>query len=600
MAGNNRDVLPGADIQTERTPEELAKELETKSHENLAKKIRQLAEEAKSNGKGARETLREGLTPEEQAEIREALPGDIGVAQVFDKGMTPNEAGKVAIDGALKGKTEKKNKGLSFFDKISSLGSRFANAGEIFDKIKNAKGGFGGWVAGIGAWFAYMFTGKIPELPEGVSLSFLKNTKGKVEDKVEGGKDILKDKDLQYIGGIKSLFLLKGEKKNDFTISILNLDEIKSKSFSDLKDEYKKGEKGIGERLKISNKGSDKQIYKSLKLFIDNEDFLDKTIGKGNKEWKSGKIGENLIDLGKMGSGMINKIVEKVENTSFSINPADAMKQLSSISMFEIGTENGKINFGDLEEREGLFKDISGKTLITLISMSDKLKGTPDEKNRMLSSAQDDKEKQFIEQLFEFRGKIITLLSGLFGEGDIKKEYNKFFSENGLTMKQLLELYLITGGNTDINSLNGLEKSAIYLKLWKILGDNPSFRGKYFDKKLIEGIKEGTIPEDVKMVLGNIFGKIADAFISGTTKALKELYEAIPLEWKIGVGLAIGTLIIAMVYFKPIAIVGQVAIVSILTTAVMKSSTINKETGKVYTEAEIKKIVSEALEQYTK
>lgn len=600
MAWNNRDVLPGADIQTERTPEELAKELETKSHENLAKKIRQLAEEAKSNWKWARETLREWLTPEEQAEIREALPWDIWVAQVFDKWMTPNEAWKVAIDWALKWKTEKKNKWLSFFDKISSLGSRFANAWEIFDKIKNAKWWFWWWVAWIWAWFAYMFTGKIPELPEWVSLSFLKNTKGKVEDKVEGWKDILKDKDLQYIWGIKSLFLLKWEKKNDFTISILNLDEIKSKSFSDLKDEYKKWEKWIWERLKISNKWSDKQIYKSLKLFIDNEDFLDKTIWKWNKEWKSWKIGENLIDLWKMWSWMINKIVEKVENTSFSINPADAMKQLSSISMFEIWTENWKINFWDLEEREWLFKDISWKTLITLISMSDKLKWTPDEKNRMLSSAQDDKEKQFIEQLFEFRWKIITLLSWLFWEGDIKKEYNKFFSENGLTMKQLLELYLITWWNTDINSLNWLEKSAIYLKLWKILWDNPSFRWKYFDKKLIEWIKEWTIPEDVKMVLWNIFWKIADAFISWTTKALKELYEAIPLEWKIWVWLAIWTLIIAMVYFKPIAIVWQVAIVSILTTAVMKSSTINKETWKVYTEAEIKKIVSEALEQYTK
>lgn len=581
-----------AEIQHQKSPEELAKILEERSKVNLAERIRQIAKEAKDNWKEERDALREKLTEAEQTEIRNTLPWDAWVAQVFDKW-----ASKKTTNNEI---NWDKKWNWNLFDKIESITSRFWNASEIFEKVSNAKWWFMWNISWIMAAFAYFFSGKLPELPEWVSLSFIKKFEDKVEgnisEKVEWGKDTLKNKDLQYIWGIKALFLLKWEKKDDFTISILNQNEIKTKSFSELKNEYKKWENWIWERLKIFGKWSDKQIHNSLKLIIDNEFFLDKHIWKWNNQWKSWEIWKNLIDLWNIWSWMINNVIKKIDDTSFSMNPMDAMKQLSWINMFDLWVENWKINFWDLSDREWLFKDITTKTLITLIWMPDRLKWTPEEKNRMLSFAENDNEKAFIEKLFEFRLKIINLLSWLFWE-DIRWKYNTFFGENWLTMKEILELYLITWWNTDINSINWLEKSAIYLKLWKILWKDPSFRWEYFDKKLIEWIEKWTIPNEVKMVLWSVFWKITDSFILWTTKALKELYEAIPLEWKIWAWLAIWVLLISMIYFKPIAIVWKVAMVSIITTAIISSNAINKQTWKVYTELEIKKIVDDALSQ---
>lgn len=564
-----------------KNPEELAQALENNSKTEIAWKIRKISSAVKDTSIDLRKKLQDELTDQEQIEIRETLKWS-WVGKIFTKWMTPEEIKNniwrdavVAVVWA---------EGADMIEKwewyIKSLSDAWETAGKLFEEWK--------YMAAIWVFLKWLFWG--------FSLKEW-NKKG---EKKEEGKDWEKkweekvDSKMQYLGGLKILYLLKWEKKNDYTTSVLLLDEIKSKNFLELKEIYKWWEKWIWEKLKISNKWSDKEIYESLKLLIDNEPFLEKSIWKANLEWKSWELWKNLIALDKIGWNLLNWVFSKLENIQFSMNPLDAANQIRSLDIFNISIPNWKdIVLWDLENRKDLIADVSTETLITLFQINDNIKWFDSkQKERLLNLWKDEKEKAFIEKIFDFRSKIINWLSWLFWE-ESKSNYMSFFDTHWLTMKETIELYMITNWSNDLSSLNGMEKSAVYLKLWKILWKDESFRWKFFDQKLIEWIEKWTIPEEVQMILWHFLSKVTEAFINTVSKAAKELFEAIPLKYKVIAWLLIWVTIVAMIRFKPIAIVWQVAIVAILTTAVMSSQTMNKQTGKVYTKEEIEKIVKD-------
>lgn len=554
-----------------KSPEELAKALE-ENNKRLADRVREISQKSiEADSRDLRKRLQEELTPEEQLEIRETLPTS-WVGKVLNKWLTKeekqaHEAKKVVAWIMWEEVAEGASK-LEWYSK--SLWDAWEVAGKLFEEGK--------WIAALGVilkWLFWQFS--------------LKAWEKKDEEKKPGNSTEIKSSDMKYLWGIKMLYLVKWDKTKKYTTSMLLQDEVKNKSFDELKTIYQWWKNWISSKINTS-KWTDEEVYESLKLLIENENFMNSILWKANPEWRKWKISENLLDINKSWGYILDNVNTKLENITFSMNPVDAINQLKSVEMLNISFKDWKISFGDLEERKDLIKDISNETLVKLITTDESIKGSDQkQKERLYWLTKDENEKKFIDKLIDYKSQITNTLSWLFGE-DVRKNYSVFFEQNGLSMKEILELYMITWGKSNLSDLNGLEKSSLYLKLWKILWKDESFRWEFYDQKVIEWLKNDTLPEDVKLILWNVFSKISEWFINSGTKALKEIWAAISTKDKIIIWWAIWILMIAMIRFAPIRVVWITAITAMLVNAISTTALANK-----YSEEKIREIVKESL-----
>lgn len=584
MASQNNETPKNLEIGEYKTPEALAQALEEKSKGEIAKKIRKIAEQVKGESIDLREKLKDALSDSEQTQIREVL-SSTSISSIFDKGMSEVEIATQKAQQELASVVwgAEATKAMGKFEWFLE---RFDNAGDVYKKVAEAKGWMAWTFAGIMAAIMYFLTGKAPE---GFDFSW-----GKKWEKKERGKEN-SDNEYKYIWWVKILYILSWDKSKRYISSMLLQDEVKSKSFNELQSFYSSWKDWVSKKLWLTDKWSDEQVYESLKILIENEKLLHSIVWKTNPEWKKWKIEENLIKINISWGSAIEKIIKKVEDINFSTNPIDAISQLRWISIFSLNNIDGEISFWELDDRKHLITDnISNISLIKLLWSDELLKEDINtQKNRLYwITDESDKEKWFIDTILAFRKNIAVSLSWLFWE-DKRWAYKSFFDKNWLSMQETIELYMLTWWKTNINELNGLEKSGIYLKLWKIAWKDPSFRGEFFDKNIIEWIKNWTLPEEVITIFWSIFSKVSEKIFDSASAALKELWEAIPTKDKVIIWGVLWISIMAMIYFAPLRIVWLTAITAMITMAITSSQAINKSTGNVYTKEEIDKILKD-------
>lgn len=567
------------------SPEELAQALEDKN-KALADRVREISKKSiETDSKDLRKALQEELSPKEQKEIREALP-DAWVSEVFTKWMTSEEqAIQKAKDGVSEMIWEKNTQTLQKVEWIwNRLSTWFDKIWDIFNEKWMMA-----WIGAIILMFKWIFSWDFSALDE------ILNPK-KDEKKGEEKKEDEKNKDLTYLWWVKILYLMNWDKSKRYISSMLVQKEIKEKSFDDLKWIFKEGKEWISEKLKLKDRWSDEQVYESLKLLIDNEKFIDNILWKWNQNWRKWNIWENLINISKSWWWVIRNITDKLEKVKFSLNPVDAMNQLKWVDILDISIENGKISFWDLEDRKEILSEVSEKTLIQIIWTNESIKDlNTEQKNRLYNQTDwSEKEKWFIDKLLNYKKGIVETLSWLFWD-DVKWKYTEFFNKHWIWVKELFELYMITWWKINLADMNGLEKSSLYLKLWKIVWVDEAFRWEFFDQKVIKWIENKSLPEDVQLILWTIFSKVSEWFINASSAALKEIWHAIPLKDKIIAWWAISLVVVWMVYFAPLRVVWVTAIAWIIASALTATSIKNK-----YTKDDIEKMIEESLKKATK
>lgn len=524
------------DIKNERNkiwefqnPEELAKALEEKSKQDLAKRVREISGQVQGNSVDLRKKLQDELSEVEQSQIRKTLP-DKWVDNIFIKGMTTEERQQLMAKKAMvwvvwAEATQWLWKMESW---MKSIGDSFDVAGELFEK----------WQFMAAFWV----------ILKGLFWQFsLEEWNKKDDEKKDGKKEEKTDnknenfKNAEYILWVKALYLMSGKKIVKDSDNVLLTNEFRVMNFTQLEQEYK-NKNDIAKRLKLKSH-SDEQVMSGIEILISSEKSINNLLQNSPPNWKNLPL-ENIIDLiNQKWWKTLSNMKDKVTNIDVSItNPVEIIdKAMGSMhDLIDIKEDwNWWINFWELDSRKWIISDVSPSTLFNIIAIwKDSIIKTTDTKGNSIetiTSKGTDKDKEFIWNLFSYKDQIISWITNIF-PNESKEKINSFFWDKWFTLKELFEIYLITWWKTDINNLDWISQSLFYTKLWKILWKDPEVRAIYnvhilnalWDKA--ENIK---LSSETKNFLSNISRYILDKSMDTAKKWLKEIYSTIlELPWE--------------------------------------------------------------------
>ncbi len=536
-------------------PEALAQALANKSKETLAKRVRDIASQVQWNSSDLREELKKNLTESEQIDIRNTLPWT-WIDTVFTKWITTadvkDKIWKTVIAWVVW--TEIADMAEKWEGYFKNLSDAWETAGKLFDEWK--------YMAAIGVFLKWLFGG-----------FSLKEWNKIGEEKVEWGKkeedkkwnDKLKE--TEYSLWLKTLYIISWKEGVKQSNDVLLVQQIREKSFSQLEKESK-SKSWITQRLKIPTGYNDDQVSAWIQIILDNEKVLDNICAKTNKDWKNVPIEDIIIIINKRWWQVFSKMKEKISGLELSAtSPIGNIEKIfgSLSSMIVAKYEWWKISFWDLWdvwdvwEREKLIAWVHETTLVNIFSNTN----TPITTNTPSTSAEssiawqwDENDKKFIRDLYSFKDNIIPSLSNLFpkttnDQGDIKK----FFDEKWFTLKELFELYLITWWKTDINSLDNISKTLLYIKFRGILSKNHTLWW-VFDTEILKALSDESeslkMPQEAKNIFNHILQSTAEKLVDMAWDTMKHIWgvvKSLSIEKQLMVWWAIASFIL-LVFFS--------------------------------------------------
>ncbi|MGE4443714.1 MAG: hypothetical protein AB7E37_01830 [Candidatus Altimarinota bacterium] len=541
MTKQTPETPSNIEIGSFKTPEELAEALEAKSKIDLAKRIRIISGQVQDTSTDLRQRLQDELTPQEHGEIRETLQNS-GVATVFTKGLSGEEKAIQVAQKEMAGIIGEEN--TKSIQKVEGIWNRLSTGFDKIGDIFSEKG----MVAGIGAiilMFKGIFSGDFSQLDE------LLDPK-KSEKKAENAQEVPtsknenvdeKTKGALYIAGTK-LLLGFSKHKTDISYSILQNKKIKTLTYEQLSvDNLEKN--GLGEKYGLP--GKDNEIYETLSILKERQDFINTTLGKKFPNWKQElKLEEIILEYGKYG-----KVFDQIRG--ISLNDLKSLKLPDNLFSFN------KDNSGSLDEilnerlqsNTSKLKGVHKGFLITLYSSkesnfdADLINGYPNSN------------KEFVKDYIEFRNKVPAFISGSFFHGNpsAKEKFGQYFNNFSFTHKDILDLYIITDGELNFEKLNDFQHGLIFLKVFDLLGkDNSGLRGETYlfaIREILEGKSNeitNKIPQSVKETFLNIAKETGETVMQGAVGFLKDLWGALNNNQKLSVAALSITYLIGMVY----------------------------------------------------
>lgn len=514
------------EIWTFQSPEELAVELERRSKVSLAERVRAISAEVQGQSRDIREKLREELTPAEQKEIRETLP-DARVGEVFTKWMTQDEQISQATKQAVTWAIWKEN--AEKLEKIEGVWNRLSTGMDKIWDIFSEK-----WImAGIWAiilMFKWIFSGDFSQ------LDAILNPKEKDKKEGEGTQDISqsrsneldeKTKDALYIAGTK-LLLWFSTHKTDISYSILQNKGIKTLTYEQLSIDNL--EKDLLWK-KYWLPGKDNEIYATLSILKERQDFISKTLGKKFPNWKKElKLEEIILEYGKYG-----KSFDKIRWISLS----DLKSLKLPVDLFSFNKDNNgtldEILNERLQDETSKLKWVDKWFLITLYSSKES------NFDADLINWYPNSNKDFVTDYIEFRSKIPSFISWNFFHWNLsaKEKFSQYFNNFSFTHKDILDLYIITNWELNFEKLNDFQHGLIFLKVFDLLGkDNSWLRGEtylYAIREVIEWKSNeitNKIPQSVRETFFNIAKETWETVIEWASWFLKDLWGALSIEQK--------------------------------------------------------------------
>lgn len=541
MTKQTPETPSNIEIGSFKTPEELAEALEAKSKIDLAKRIRIISWQVQDTSTDLRQRLQDELTPQEHWEIRETLQNS-WVATVFTKGLSWEEK---AIQVAQKEMAwiiwEENTKSIQ---KVEWIWNRLST---WFDKIWNifSEKWMMAWIWAIILMFKWIFSWDFSQLDE------LLDPK-KSEKKAENAQEVPtsknenvdeKTKGALYIAGTK-LLLWFSKHKTDISYSILQNKKIKTLTYEQLSvDNLEKN--WLWEKYWLP--GKDNEIYETLSILKERQDFINTTLGKKFPNWKQElKLEEIILEYGKYG-----KVFDQIR--WISLNDLKSLKLPDNLFSFN------KDNSGSLDEilnerlqsNTSKLKWVHKWFLITLYSSKES------NFDADLINWYPNSNKEFVKDYIEFRNKVPAFISWSFFHGNpsAKEKFWQYFNNFSFTHKDILDLYIITDWELNFEKLNDFQHGLIFLKVFDLLGkDNSGLRWETYLFAIREILEwksneiTNKIPQSVKETFLNIAKETWETVMQWAVGFLKDLWWALNNNQKLSVAALSITYLIGMVY----------------------------------------------------
>lgn len=514
-----------------KTPEELATALEGKTKNELAQKIRKISWEVKENSTDWREQLSKELSADEEREIKNALPWD-WVEEIFNEWITPEEKAKQILEESTAEIIWEKN--VKTLKKVEWIWERFST---WFDKIWNifSEKWIMAWIWAIILMFKWIFSWNFSALDNILNPKKEEEKWKKKEWAVEWESNIdILDKYHFWIAA----FLKIQSWKDSQEYLILNSPKIKTKTYNWLWIDNLQ-ENWLSDKLWFTNindkKLNDKNIYQSLLLIKQKEKIIDTILVKKEPDWK------NKLTLQQVIEWIYKEIKFYWSFENINLNNFD----LSEFNVWFLNfknTEKWDLNdkLNTLQKPGGTLNWVSINFLSKLY-LDDSYNKDPNYSELIKwlywTTSANEKEKIFLDNFIKFWNDFIWLIKNNFylWPDENKKEFWEFF-DKWISTKTILEFYIITWWNIDIGNYTDIQRSMIYLKIFKLLWNNTWLRWKTYDKEIITLVKSWfekwseMIPQSFKDILQKIMLNTFNEISKYIKNSLVEVYNA--LSWQ--------------------------------------------------------------------
>jgi len=479
-------------------PDAIIDDLKLKSKQILASKIMVIFDELKTQNKDTRqdklEALKLKLNPQEKTEIKNTLQANWRwIEQVLEQPTNTLVVNQVSQQVANNPKEPKKD---FSFDSILLFFDKFANAWEIYEKVSKAKWDSFWWMlAWIGAFLAYLFKWKLPEI-EWVDWSFWPKPQKKPEENKPWGSLEKINENTKY-RALSSIFtsIYSKDNKNNI-VNILNTQKVEEIKIKDIPNILTKND--LKKELWLEQTSyTNIEIKETLEMFtIWWKNFLDNYY----KDWYQEKSIKELIlwikDL---------HTIEEINNTIIKTDITDIAKIWTiAWNSLNLTDENWSLK----QRANDLW--INQDIISSLLYHDWDLKLLKENETNLNIEQANIKNKDKVKDIIHFWYSFIEQLKS-------NKQLNLGFEgiTNNIIIppKDILKLYILTWWKKDFNfnELNDFQKTFTYISiLWILDKKNDKLQWQYFtrlawisytnwEKKATEF--ENLVPEWVKKII---------------------------------------------------------------------------------------------------
>lgn len=511
--------------QTIETPEELISKLKEKSKDTLAKKVEDVVKWIWWDSKSKWEKLKTELTSSEKTEIKEAFQNswiDVKLDELEKKSSTSKNietalkvgwlwavAWVVWMEASKELSDIKNAKWLWLVDKVVWF------FGKIWDW-------FGGITDGIKSWFASSF----PSLAKWFWIEATQLNKKdewnkewiwtNSNEKTETPEWKINHKYMAVTTIFSRMFWKQFNKNSSKEINeLFAMSEFRNKKYSQIRPIYneyvnKKDKKWLAEKFNIKW-FKDEDVFIALATIVSANSYWNKLILNIYKHKKE-SIEDKTIEEIMMGLYSDLHLIENFEKIE---GPED----LIWADIFDLHAwKNDKWEIevmgwlSDKSRELWLSKNIVFFWYTRNITM-DKFYKDPDFINSISQNELNENDKKIlVEKIIPFWLKIGNTINSKFS---LWLDLKSYFDNNSLTLSQIISLYTITWWEADYDKMNSLEKTYLFAKIpWIIAEKNPEISAKYVSRVFDKIESNSDIPEDVKMILLNIWNTLKNSAIN--------------------------------------------------------------------------------------
>ncbi|MDC0506175.1 hypothetical protein OAN96_01120 [Candidatus Gracilibacteria bacterium] len=372
-----------------------------------------------------------------------------------------------------------------------------------------------------------------------------------VDDHEKNSEGSEKGGALKYSAGIK-VILKTSNNDTPKTEAIFTNDSIKTTNVNDLL-RVQESTTPLKKSLNLTDDIDEDEARIALGIIKSKQGLIDSILSDDLPNWREKKLYIVIQELASYG------------NVLNELNPDKLSKLVKggifgSLSFNKNQPVGGSL--GDLFEKQRNNKDsklhgVSEGLLSEIYISHNKTKlSAPNASSSLRNNSFDTKEDiEFEKDLLEFGENFLNNIKNYFfiGESKDKGEFGAYFDNRSLTLKEILEFYIITKGGRDPQGYNTLAKTIIYPKVWGMLGEENganSLRAKTYNQVFINGVEDGiegvqNIPSETRDYVSQIQEKAVGGLIEGMKKTLDVAYEgfltlSLPKQILLGTGIAVG------------------------------------------------------------
>ena len=242
-----------------------------------------------------------------------------------------------------------------------------------------------------------------------------------------------------------------------------------------------------------------------------NEKMLDSILHGSMPDWKEKPLTQ-VFEAANLYGGFLFTFDTSVDTMKTNMADMDISKAIWNLNIFSKDSPLLKSSISSLQKKEqwgftqkileigfGWSSGVGAKEFQTTNYLSFEKELTPEE-------------KVFMQKFFEFSTKILSTMYGIL-DGDSKSSIKSMWDNPNTTPKlaEMMSLYVLTGGNTDIASMNLAQKTAITRAPLKFATERNDAKVlanlvPYYASIVIDG--ESLMPPDVREVLKMSFQEV--------------------------------------------------------------------------------------------